>query len=102
MTGPGPAPGIKFIYVPAVDLSAIRRFYGTLLGLAEIYYSASEGHLAYDCAGLQVSFFHDSAAELAGPGWARQPGWSGGTRPSMSWSVVLGRRQFVDAVEALS
>ena len=66
MTGPGPAPGIKFIYVPAVDLSAIRRFYGTLLGLAEIYYSASEGHLASDCAGLQVSFFHDSAAELAG------------------------------------
>lgn len=94
-------PGVQFLYVPARDLAAMRRFYGELVGLDEIHHSADEGLLAYRCGGLQFTVVEASDAPIPEPGWATQPGWQGDTRARVSWSVVLDSPAYVSAVDRL-
>ena len=80
--------GVKFIYLFCADLARMRHFYSELLGLEEIYYVAGEdGGLGYNCDGLQFTIFQDERVTPQEEGWARQPGWQGGTLPMVSWSV---------------
>ena len=94
-------PGVKFMYTPANDLSAMRHFYGDLVGLDEIYFSEEEGVLAYDCGGFQFSVFTAPSAVPMPAGWATQPGWDGETVAATSWSVELDDDGFRRAVDAL-
>ena len=93
--------GVRFIYIPCVDLDAMRHFYSTLLALDEIYHSDDDGMVAYDCDGLQFSIFQSVDAGPHPEGWAIQPGWSGGTGSQVSWSVELGEAEFEAAVRRL-
>ena len=73
------SPGLRYLYVPATDLSAMREFYSGAVGLQEIYFSEDEGGLAYDCAGLQFTVYFSAVADpLQATGWAVQPGWPDG------------------------
>lgn len=97
-----PAPGVRFLYLYCNDLTAMRHFYSELLGLNEIYYAAEpEPAVAYDCDGLQFTIFFDAAVQPQAAEWSRQPGWSGGTQPHLSWSIVLQADQFAAAVDRL-
>jgi len=80
----------------------MRQFYSDLLGLDEIYFSEEpDGAVAYDCDGLQFTIFSDNSIQFDAQDWARQPGWRGGENSLMSWSVVLTREGFRDAVHKL-
>jgi len=80
----------------------MRRFYSNLLGLNEIHFSEeTDGAVAYDCDGLQFTILSDKSMPIDDLGWARQPGWSGGKSTAISWSVVLTRKGFRDAVNKL-
>lgn len=94
-------PGVKFIYLFCTDLAAMRHFYGVLLGLQEIYFSATEGSVAYNCDGLQFTIFEREEAARAPEGWAWQPGWREGTVAQIGWSVVLTEEGFDTAVDRL-
>lgn len=109
--------GVRFLYVPAVDIVAMRRFYSELLGLEEIHFSQEEGSLAYDCDGFQFTVYAVAGSQTAAvPGrgrrdlfppagerrWATQPGWSGNTSPEISWSVELSEEAFGQAFERLA
>jgi hypothetical protein len=80
----------------------MRHFYSELLDLNEIYHAEGpEGSVAYDCDGLQFTIMVNPDAQLAGTGWAWQPGWQEGTSTAMSWSVVLDEARFAPAVQRL-
>ena len=87
-----------FLYLHATDLDAMRRFYGTIVGLEEIFWSPGpKGAIGYRHGSVQFTVLaHDSAKQ--GKGWARQPGWSGGTEPTPSWSFELGADAFRTAI----
>lgn len=90
--------GVRFLYLPTRDLDAMRRFYGGLVGLEEIYFADDEQLLAYDCDGLQFTIY--GADVEPGPTvWATQPGWRGDTVPLVSWSVELAEVAFRAAVD---
>ena len=92
--------GLRYLYVPATDLAAMREFYSGAVGLHEMYFSEGEGALAYNCAGFQFTvYFSADADPLPATGWAIQPGWpDGGNVAVISWSVELDRDDFAAAV----
>ena len=96
-----PEPGVRFLYIPASNLAAMRRFYSDHLGLAEVWFEAAEG-VAYDCDGLQFTVLLDAVPAPTPNGWATQPGWTGDTVGMISWSVVLSEAAFRRAVAVLS
>ncbi len=91
--------GLKFLYVPARDLTSMQRFYSEFLGLEEIY--TSDDQVAYACNGFQFSIYSAPDAAPAPDEWATQPGWEGETVPLVSWSVELDEAAFVNAVHAI-
>ena len=100
------APGVKFLYVHCQDLSEMRQFYSGLLEFDEIYFSADEGMVAYNCDGLQFTLVESADVVPLKPDrpavtFARQPGWSGGTGTSMSWSTPYDCEAFTRVVAAL-
>jgi len=95
-----PEPGLRFLYIPASNLDAMREFYSEHLSLDEIWFEEEEG-LAYDCDGLQFTILFDATSTPATDGWATQPGWTGNTTAAISWSVVLSEAAFRRAVVAL-
>lgn len=103
MEGPNEmsVPGVRSLCVPCSDLGAMRHFYTQLVGLNEIYQSIDDRTLAYDCQGLQFTIFEATAAAPGRDGWARQPGWVGGTGAAISWSVVLTEATYGKAVRRL-
>lgn len=92
--------GVRFLYLPASDLEAMRHFYSELLGLDEIWFTADQG-VAYDCDGLQFTILQEPEAEPVQPAWATQPGWLGDTVGAISWSVVLSESGYRSAVDRL-
>ena len=94
------ASGVRFLYVPAADLEAMRRFYTDILGLNESYYEPG-GSLGYSSAGFQFTVLYDANAPPVRRGWATQPGWSGDTVGAVSWSVELTETEFTAAVDRL-
>jgi catechol 2,3-dioxygenase-like lactoylglutathione lyase family enzyme len=101
---PGP-PGVNFIYLYCNDLQAMRHFYSQLLGLNEIYHAAAANGaaaaVAYNCDGLQFTIFADRSAQSVPKGWARQPGWDGGTQSTISWSVCFSESEYPAVVKRL-
>ncbi len=93
-------PGVRFLYIPASDLAAMREFYSGLLGLDEIFFSEEEG-LAYDCEGFQFTILPAAEAVVRPEGWATQPGWVGATTAMISWSIELSESAFRRAIRAL-
>ncbi|WP_420641740.1 VOC family protein [Candidatus Leptofilum sp.] len=93
--------GVKFIYLPCNNVQAMRHFYSELLRLNEIYFDNSSGGLAYNCDGLQFTFFSDPKAQPISSGWAWQPGWRKGDQPVISWSVSYTEEEFRTVVDKL-
>lgn len=79
--------GVKFLYVPANDLDAMREFYTERIGLQEIYFQAGEG-IGYNCDGFQFTVLGAGGVTTIDH-WATQPGWTGDTSPLISWSVEM-------------
>jgi hypothetical protein len=79
----------------------MRHFYTDLVGLNEMYHSTEDRTLAYDCQGLQFTILEAPATAAPIDGWARQPGWAGGTGAAISRSVVLTETTFGNAVRRL-
>lgn len=96
-----PSTGIRFVYVPALDLRDMRAFYTGTLELTELYYSEEEGLLAYDVNGFQFTIYEAHDAPSPPDAWATQPGWSGDSVPTISWSVELEEHVFREAVALL-
>ncbi len=94
-------PGVRFLYVPAIDLDAMRDFYSDVLGLNEIWFKPGQG-VAYDCDGFQFAIFFDPGDNTVLGEWATQPGWKGDTVGSISWSVVLSESGYRTAVDRLT
>lgn len=90
--------GVKFLYIHANDLAAMRGFYTDRIGLEEIYFQTGQA-LGYNSDGFQFTVL--AASGVAQPdGWATQPGWQGATSPLISWSVELSEVEFKRAVES--
>jgi len=100
---PVPRVNLRFLFVHAPDLRAVRRFYGEGLGLEETSWQESEGFawLAYRSEGLELMFFRDAGARPPGAGWADQPGWAGGSDPVVSWSVEVPEADYAATVGRL-
>lgn len=96
-----PVPGVRFLYLSCSDLDAMRRFYTDLIGMNEIYYSSDDRMLAYDCDGFQFTVLESKDVSPIDEDWGRQPGWSGGTGTTASWSAALTEDTYADAIERL-
>lgn len=94
-----PGASVRYLYLPCDDLPAMRRFYGELIGLDEIWFG--DGMVAFDCGGLQFTVFECNTAERVVAGWARQPGWEGGEAAAVSWSAEMTAESFAAAVGRL-
>lgn len=90
-----------FVYVPCNDFSAMRRFYGTLLGLDEIFVSLEGEVGGYRIGTLQFTIQGDATATPADLSWATQLGWRGGTAARISWGVELSTSSFAGTVRRL-
>lgn len=97
MSKPVPRVNIRFIYQSCNDLLAMRRFYGELLGMQESSYKEGKW-LVYQCEGFQFMIFPAGYEMLLQDGFAMQPGWSGGTTESISWSVAIPEEDFAATV----
>ena len=78
-----------FVYVPCNDFSAMRRFYGTLLALDEIFVSIGDEVAGFRIGSSQFTIQGDATATPASDSWAKQLGWQGGTAARPSWGVEL-------------
>ena len=87
-----------FTYLFCDDLPAMKRFYGGVLGLDEVWDDGAT--LAYRIGDHQLSITVDARARPADGGFAIQPGWSGGTEPSTSWSLECDPADFRQVVAA--
>lgn len=97
-------PGIlvNFVFAYCHDVDAMRSFYTDLLGLSEMSYCNDDEWqcLIYKCGSLELEFFADPNYTPPS-GWARQPGWSGGTSPVTSWSATVPLEQYHSVVTRL-
>ncbi len=102
MTDTGVDVKINFIYQSCNDVGAMRHFYGDLLGMKEVSFrEGPEGWLVYQCEGFQFMIF-PAGYELPVPeGWGMQPGWKGGDREYLSWSIVVPEADFAATVKGL-
>jgi catechol 2,3-dioxygenase-like lactoylglutathione lyase family enzyme len=89
-----------FIYLYTEDLREMRRFYGVLIGLKEVFFAPSQA-LAYDFGAIQLTLFNSKSPLTPIAEWARQPGWAGGRANIVSWSLQLAAPQFRAAVARL-
>ncbi|MDQ3460888.1 MAG: hypothetical protein M3498_16590 [Deinococcota bacterium] len=67
-----------------------------MLQLEESFFDENEA-VAYRCDRLQFTVFRTDQALPSPGGWAKQPGWHGGTVPAISWSVELEPKAFKEA-----
>ena len=94
-----------FAYQYCSDVAAHKEFYGTLLGLAQIWDEPDD--IAFRHGGVQLSF--TKGDPVARPdAWAFQPGWANGQLPEApepvaipSNGLALEPEQFADAVARL-
>lgn len=91
---------VRFLYLYCNDLAVVRHFYTDLLQLEETFFAAGEA-LAYNCDHLQFTVFQTDQMLPIIKAWATQPGWEGGTQPSVSWSVEYGEEAFKLALTRL-
>jgi catechol 2,3-dioxygenase-like lactoylglutathione lyase family enzyme len=94
---------LGYIYVSCNDIAAMQRFYTGLLGFSEQSYS-DEGEfkwLVCRCSGFELMFFPAATPLPVGEGWHAQPGWEGGDREGVSWSVLVPEEQFAETVRRL-
>jgi catechol 2,3-dioxygenase-like lactoylglutathione lyase family enzyme len=100
----GPRASIKFFYVSCSDLLAMRRFYSELLGLHEISFNDDEmgSWLAYQCDGFQFMIMPGETPVPVIEEWGVQPGWEGGTREGVSWSLEVPEANFAATVAKLA
>jgi catechol 2,3-dioxygenase-like lactoylglutathione lyase family enzyme len=94
---------LGYIYVSCNDVSAMQRFYVGLLGLEEQSYSDAGGFkwLVCRCRGFELMFFPAETVLPVDQGWHAQPGWDGGAREGVSWSVQVPEELFAGTVERL-
>jgi catechol 2,3-dioxygenase-like lactoylglutathione lyase family enzyme len=85
------------------DIDAMRHFYTDLVGLAEGSYrnDAQYGWLTYDCGGFEFMCFRTSQPLPVPEQFSAQPGWEGGQRLAISWSVSIPEAQFAEVVQRL-
>jgi hypothetical protein len=98
-----PQISLGYIYVSCNDIAAMRRFYVDLIGLAELSYQDSNEYkwLVCRCRGFELMFFTAYAPMPVESGWHAQPGWEGGTREGVSWSIEVPPEMYAATVERL-
>jgi len=76
------------------DIDAIRRFYTELLGLEPTFSAndAERGYISYDFAGVQLLFLRATAQQPVPTGFAKHPGYAGGTAEQTLLVVDVGKR----------
>ncbi len=87
-----------FTYLFCDDLSAMKRFYGEVLGLDQVWDDGRS--LAYMIGDHQLSITADARARPAVGAFAIQPGWIGGTEARTSWSLECDPADFKRVVSA--
>ncbi len=92
---------IRFVYNHCNDLLAMRRFYTDLLGMTELGYNLEWNWLGYDCAGFQLMFFGAEDKLPVPTEFTDQPGYNGGDREGISWSVAVPEDEFAATVRRL-
>lgn len=94
---------LGYIYISCNDLAAMRQFYVALLGLQEQSYRDSGEYkwLVCKCRGFELMFFTADAPITVETGWHAQPGWEGGQREGVSWSVEVPPELYAPTVERL-
>ena len=91
---------VRFLYLYCSDLVVVRHFYTDLLQLKETFFTEGKA-LAYSCDHLQFTVFQTDQKLPIIEDWAMQPGWEGGTQPSVSWSVECDEEAFKTAYTRL-
>jgi len=98
-----PAVSIKYVYLYVNDIEVMRHFYTDLVGLEQGAYRNDEqwGWLTYDCGGFEFMCFRAAAPLPVPDEFAAQPGWSGGTRDTVSWSISQPEDGFAACVQRM-
>ena len=95
-------PSVRFIYFYCQDLAAMRHFYSELIGLKETYFSEDDRpSVAYDCDGLQFTIYKSDNVSVTPNEYALQPGWLGGTKLSVSWSIPVPSGDYAKTISKL-
>lgn len=94
-----------FAYEYSTDIAATRAFYGTLVGLRQVWDEPEDIAFRHEC--VQLSFHLVDSLDRP-EGWAFQPGWCHGqleeappTEHVRSISIAMERRAFQSAVQRL-
>ena len=87
-----------FTYRFCNDLGAMKRFYGGVLQLDQIW--EDESSIAYKIGDHQLSFTLDASLPKAEAEYAFQPGWQEGKAHTTSWSMACDKQDFLEIVEA--
>jgi catechol 2,3-dioxygenase-like lactoylglutathione lyase family enzyme len=91
----------SFLYLHCLDLADSRRFYSTLLGLGEIFFSDEDGTVGYLVGTLQITVArHPEAKPIEG--WSAQLGWAGGDTAMPSLGLELDPEDFRRAIRSLA
>lgn len=94
---------LGYIYVSCNDIAAMKRFYVGLLSLDEQSFR-DDGQfkwLVCRCRGFELMFFAAYTAMPVETGWHAQPGWEGGKREGVSWSILVPEEQYAVTVRRL-
>ncbi|MDD4664150.1 MAG: VOC family protein [Caldisericia bacterium] len=94
---------LKFLYLLANDLKALRHFYSDLLNMQENSYYEDEqfGWLSYHADGIEMDWFRTEKPLPVIEEWAMQPGYPGGTKEVISWSIEIDEGVFPDLIEKI-
>jgi predicted lactoylglutathione lyase len=94
---------LTFLYLLANDLKALRHFYSDLLDMKENSYYEDEkfGWLSYHQEGLEMDWFRAEKPIPIIEEWAMQPGYPGGTKEVISWSIEIDESVFPSLIEKI-
>jgi catechol 2,3-dioxygenase-like lactoylglutathione lyase family enzyme len=94
---------IRFIYSFCNDVRSIRHFYTDLIGLKEVSFKDTDewGWVVYQSEGFQFMFFRAENQIPIIKDWTLQPGYEGGTRAGISWSILIPEEFFPETVKRL-
>lgn len=94
---------LRFLYLIANDLKQLRHFYSEIIGMKENSYYEDEqfGWLSYHMEGLEMDWFRSEQTIPVIKEWAMQPGYPGGSKEIISWSIELDESEFPKVIEQI-
>ena len=99
----GKKPSLRFLYMIANDLKSIRHFYTDIIGLQENSYFEDEkfGWLSYHMGELEMDWFRADQPQPVTTEWSMQPGYPGGTKEMISWSIEIDEELFSVVIQKI-